>query len=267
MTQWYAQVGEQRYGPAGEEEVRAWLAQGRIKPTDFVWCEGMTNWAPAGTVFGGPPPIGGIPPLGPMGLAGAGVPPPPGGAGGTTPNTTLMSLAYESMSGRWGIAIGFSLLLPLINLAAQMIPHVGVICVLLVAGAFRLSACIFFLNYNRGGVPEIGMLFAGFKWFGNTLATYLLITLFTFLWLLLLIVPGIIAALSYSQAFYLLADNPELGPMEAIRQSKQLMDGRKWKTLLPGSVVLFAGAGVFADMRNRIPLADSVPIRNIGTVL
>ncbi|MDB4205260.1 DUF975 family protein [Polaribacter sp.] len=53
--------------------------------------------------------------------------------------------------------------------------------------------------------------------------------LFTFLWTLLLIIPGIIAVLSYSMTFYILADNNSIGAMEAIDKSKKMMDGYKWK--------------------------------------
>jgi len=88
---------------------------------------------------------------------------------------TIILWEYELKSGSKGIAIGFSLLLLLLSVAAQMIPRVGAIGALLVGGALELGGIIFFLNYTRGGVPEIGMLFAGFKWFGNTLCTYLLV--------------------------------------------------------------------------------------------
>ena len=53
--------------------------------------------------------------------------------------------------------------------------------------------------------------------------------LFTFLWTLLLIIPGIIAVLSYSMTFYILADDNSIGAMEAIDKSKKMMDGYKWK--------------------------------------
>jgi uncharacterized membrane protein len=44
-----------------------------------------------------------------------------------------------------------------------------------------------------------------------------------------LIVPGIIAAFRYSMAFYILKDHPEISPMEAIRRSKEMMVGQKWR--------------------------------------
>jgi uncharacterized membrane protein len=53
--------------------------------------------------------------------------------------------------------------------------------------------------------------------------------LFIVLWLLLLIIPGIIAAISYSMTFYILADDKSIKPMEAIDKSKKMMDGYKWK--------------------------------------
>lgn len=52
MAQWFAQVDGQRYGPASEEEMKSWVAQGRVKPTDYVWAEGMPSWVTAGSAFG-----------------------------------------------------------------------------------------------------------------------------------------------------------------------------------------------------------------------
>jgi hypothetical protein len=81
MAQWYAQVGGQRYGPVSDEDIRTWFAQGRVKPVDYVWSEGMANWAQAGTVFGAAP--GGSPAQGAAVSPGYAPPPiPPNYAGG-----------------------------------------------------------------------------------------------------------------------------------------------------------------------------------------
>jgi uncharacterized membrane protein len=53
--------------------------------------------------------------------------------------------------------------------------------------------------------------------------------LFVILWTLLLIIPGIIAGLSYSMTFYILSDDRTLKPREALDKSKQMMDGYKMK--------------------------------------
>lgn len=52
-------------------------------------------------------------------------------------------------------------------------------------------------------------------------------TLFTFLWSLLLIVPGIIKSFSYAMAMYIWSENKEMGALEAINKSKKMMDGHK----------------------------------------
>lgn len=56
---------------------------------------------------------------------------------------------------------------------------------------------------------------------------YGLVTLFTFLWGLLLIVPGIIKSYAYAMAAYIAEDEPETAPMETLRKSEQLMKGHK----------------------------------------
>ncbi|MFV0466054.1 MAG: DUF975 family protein [Lachnospiraceae bacterium] len=61
----------------------------------------------------------------------------------------------------------------------------------------------------------------------NVIILYILISMFVSLWTLLLIVPGIIASLRYSQAPYILLENPGMTPMEAIRRSKEMTKGFK----------------------------------------
>ncbi len=53
--------------------------------------------------------------------------------------------------------------------------------------------------------------------------------IFTFLWSLLFIVPGIIKSISYSQAHYFLLDDPSLKANDAIKKSKEIMKGHKWE--------------------------------------
>jgi uncharacterized membrane protein len=55
---------------------------------------------------------------------------------------------------------------------------------------------------------------------------------FTILWAFLLIIPGIIAALRYSMAYYIMNDYPEISAMEAIERSKELMDGQKMRLFM-----------------------------------
>ena len=56
--------------------------------------------------------------------------------------------------------------------------------------------------------------------------------LFTFLWALLFIIPGIVKSYSYRLTPYLLADRPELSATEAIDESRRLMNGHKWEVFV-----------------------------------
>lgn len=68
----------------------------------------------------------------------------------------------------------------------------------------------------------------------NVVAAKFLTNLFIFLWSLLLVVPGIIKSLEYMMVDYILADNPNISPMEALRESKQMMSGHKWNAFVLG---------------------------------
>jgi uncharacterized membrane protein len=52
--------------------------------------------------------------------------------------------------------------------------------------------------------------------------------LFTFLWTLLLIIPGVIKSYAYSMVPFLLADNPALDYRRAMKLSIAMTDGEKW---------------------------------------
>ena len=79
-----------------------------------------------------------------------------------------------------------------------------------------------------GDAPRAGMLFPrGVFW--RSVGMNLLRSIYVFLWSMLLIVPGILAAYSYSMADYLLSRNPQMGVSEALRESKRLMYGRRWR--------------------------------------
>ena len=56
--------------------------------------------------------------------------------------------------------------------------------------------------------------------------------LYTFLWSLLFVIPGIVKAYEYRMIPYLLAEYPEMSKEEAFRRSRELMTGQKWKTFI-----------------------------------
>lgn len=76
---------------------------------------------------------------------------------------------------------------------------------------------------------KIETLFTYFNNWKTTAATRFLKTLYTFLWSLLFIIPGIIANYSYAMTGYILADHPELTASEAIERSKEMMSGNRFR--------------------------------------
>ena len=97
----------------------------------------------------------------------------------------------------------------------------------IIGGVLDLGYAQFLLKQHDGQGPQFDDLFSQFDRFGTGFAQQFLRTLYTVLWSLLLIVPGIIAALSYAMTPYILAEHPDLTASEAIARSKQLMDGHK----------------------------------------
>lgn len=86
---------------------------------------------------------------------------------------------------------------------------------------------IFLLNTIRAAEPCFGNLLDGFGFFFRVIFLNLLIAIFVTLWSCLLFIPGIIAAYRYSQAIYILVDDPTKSPMQCLRESKQMMRGHK----------------------------------------
>lgn len=93
---------------------------------------------------------------------------------------------------------------------------------------FTIAASGYYLNHIRGFNPEWKSLYKeGIDNYGSYLVTGVLVNAFTVLWSLLFVVPGIIKALSYSQAKYVIHDNPRLKGKEAIEISKRMTNGFK----------------------------------------
>ena len=156
-----------------------------------------------------------------------------------TENVDLMRQAREALNGKWGLAIGtfvvYFIIISFLQGPSLLFPSSGflsfptVILTLIIVGPLAVGIAIFSLSISRNQEASLGQLFLGFSKFGICLAAYLLVALFTFLWTLLLIIPGIIAAISYSMTFFIIADENSIGALEAIDKSKKMMDGNKWK--------------------------------------
>lgn len=155
-------------------------------------------------------------------------------------------LGRKLFGGRWMTAVAIVLVYGILtsigvgssgsardgNLAISL--HLAAVSVIFAAanivlcGAMEYGLCRSFLSVTRSGRIEFDTAFDGFKNdFGANFLTGFLKALYTFLWGLLFVIPGIVKSYSYAMAMYLRNDRPNLGANEAITESRKLMDGHK----------------------------------------
>ena len=114
------------------------------------------------------------------------------------------------------------------------------------AGTYIVSSLVFFVIYlvistilqfgyssyclkvaNRDGSMSYGDLFSSVRYLLKAIGLTLMISVFVLLWCILLVIPGIIAAYRYSQAIFIMVEDPNKGIMQCIRESKEMMAGHK----------------------------------------
>ena len=113
-----------------------------------------------------------------------------------------------------------------------------VILIVLVAKVFvgnllKMGGYRFFI-LNQTAQPGIGTLLDGFRsgHYVNIVLTMFLRDLFTALWSLLLVVPGIVKHYEYLMVPYIIAENPAMDYKEAFQISKQMIDGEKMEAFI-----------------------------------
>lgn len=129
----------------------------------------------------------------------------------------------------WMVALAACLLIALIQTAAgSVLPGIGMILVL---GPLEYGKRYMFLKQARDGQPmQLGDMFRGFQDdFGGTLLIGFLTGLFTALWSLLFVIPGIVKYYAYSMAYYVKADHPDYNWKACVDESRRLMNGHKWE--------------------------------------
>ena len=173
--------------------------------------------------------------------------------------------AWEALRGKWLLAARACLVLALVDLAISIlmtfapaqtrtflidgqyvaIPIRGNIYTLV--ETYPLLALFYLALYGLQPALEIGLMrffirlwagdtpvpsatvFSGFSQFWRALWLYVLMAVKVFLWSLLFVIPGIVAAFRYQLAPYLMAEHPDITASQAISESSRLMEGHKWR--------------------------------------
>ena len=171
----------------------------------------------------------------------------------------LKAMAKEQIKGNLGPLFVISLIVFGITYVASfllsLIPFGNLIVSLVISPAFSLSTiCVYLALVNYGQQPQAADAFKGFNDFYTVLKANLLASIYVFLWGLLFIIPGIIKSYSYSMIMYIIAENPGISAKEALKRSKEMMEGHKMEFFVLGlsfygwtvlTVLTFGIAGIW----------------------
>ncbi len=140
----------------------------------------------------------------------------------------IKSLAKQQIKGKIGRLFVIELIVAACSLIASYIPIIGGIAnIFVLTPAFAIATTMIYLRVSENGDFAIGDVFNGFDKFWAAFKVQFLMGFFTLLWSILLIIPGIIKSISYSMSMYILAENPQMGALDAINESKNMMEGHK----------------------------------------
>lgn len=159
----------------------------------------------------------------------------------------LVDETRKMWSGKWGDGVVFVLLYALLSVAVAVIYSLfwGLFGVdissddslflnslfsVFVVIPYQFGALMVFLSFVKGeNDVNVKCVFNAFRgrYYWKSIGVNVLLGIYVFLWTLLLVIPGVIKALSYAMAPYIIAENPEIGCEEAIKRSMRMMDGHK----------------------------------------
>lgn len=192
-------------------------------------------------------------------------------------------VARENLAGNWWLSIGVAAVVSLLGgllLGSSFIPEIKyqlensgqnladqIKSVRMFSGSFSGLTFSFsalgLLQFIIGGVVQLGYAkyllnqhnkstfsfkdpFSEFDRFSQGFLQHFLRSLYTFLWGLLFIIPGIVKHYSYAMTPFIMAENPEMTASEAIEASKQLMNGHKGELFILG--LTFIGWDILANL-------------------
>lgn len=151
----------------------------------------------------------------------------------------LKSRAKEQLRGKWAVAIGTVLVANIIlevDVGYKIASKLGMeglsysldLITLLLGGVISVGLCRFLLDMaTKRREPRFDTLFSSFNIYLKTLGLNILINLAVLAGTLLFVVPGIIVSLMFSQAFYILSEDPSKSITQCINESVKLMNGHK----------------------------------------
>ena len=117
---------------------------------------------------------------------------------------------------------------------------------LFIVGPISIGLATYSLSIVNEEDYSYNQIATGFKYFFKALFLYLLFNISVLIGTILLIIPGVVIFLMFSQIFYIIAENPQIGVIDAFKKSASLMKNKKLQYLgLSLKYFLFFILGIF----------------------
>lgn len=140
---------------------------------------------------------------------------------------------------------------------------VALVYLVLFSGVFRLSEALYALTYIRNRKVEYSALLESSAYYLKALGVFVLQTVITSFWTMFLVIPGLLAALNFSQTFYILADDPDKPVTQILAESKIMMYGNRMNYVrlilcyLPYFMIAYIPTFMLADLAVRMSLNNA----------
>ena len=147
-------------------------------------------------------------------------------------NSQLRAEARQALQGKWPMAAVAALIYSIVAGGLSAIPFIGGLCSLFIGLPVAYGIAIVMFGVFKGKDVDFGVLFEGFQDYSRIFVTKLLQGIYTALWSLLLVVPGVIKYYSYAMTDSILKEEPEMKNNAAIEKSMAMMENNKMKLFL-----------------------------------
>ena len=183
-------------------------------------------------------------------------------------NSSIRDLAYNQLTGSWGIPVVTALAYSILSQVISVIPIPGTevdmlnfisnffdmemfeemadeyngeasfqfpLLTIILSGVLAIGLSTFHLNFAKRGKAELPQILDGFKQIGQAIMAGILMSVITLIGYALFIIPGVILSLGLSQTFFIMADNPGIKATDAMWQSWEMMKGYKGQLFMLGA--------------------------------
>ena len=152
----------------------------------------------------------------------------------------LKKYAKSRLRGKWGLAIGSTIIILLIQFTFNFISRLAedkialfifiTLVLMVISTVMSIGMCRFSLNYAyEDKNPELKDIFSGFSVILKAIGLSIMVGIIVIVGTVLLIVPGIIFSFMFSQCYYILADDNSKSMIQCLKESAAMMKGYKFE--------------------------------------